>query len=209
MAPLPRTTLLLAALLSHYHQLTHAMASPWSLLPSLRDHSAECVNGARLPALWFISDLVVTFTGEEPKEASFALGSLKANKASSLVTCRYNRVESGFGCTGQGEGGVRNPWGSVAKALVGGGKKMSPLLVELGGKAVVEEKEEEEEEAAKTTEKEMIDAMEEKLCSPSCLRETMPAPESGVVWTNGKKNLQVELRKRRPPSLGRGKPMMW
>lgn len=299
MSPLPGTTLLLAVVLSHYHQFTYA----WPRLPTLRDRSAECVNGAKLPAHWSIADLSVDFSGGEPNQASFTLGSshtMPTKKGNSLVTCRYNKVESGFGCTGQGEGmrvtlearpqvgegknvvvigisepcgggeleavvkgevgvgvdcpaaavgkdrgvcvskgrtvdgvvsvggamdlkrkravpvkvqGVKDPWLSVARGLVGGGrgggKKMSPLLVELGGytkAAAVEEKGVEE---AKASEKDMIDAMEDKLCSPSCLRETMPAPESGVQWTNGKKNLQVELRRRRPPLLGRGKPMMW
>lgn len=285
------------------------MASPWTLLPSLRYHRTECVNGARLPALWSIADLSVELTGEEPKGASFTLGRSQAKKVGLVaVTCRPsgggNAGAPGFACKGQGEGvrvslearprveegknvvvigisepcggreldavvkgevdvsvdcpeslgsvagpgrergvcvskgggvdgtvsvegardlrrkravpvkvrGLKDPWLSVARGLVGGGKgggkKMSPLLVELGGntKPVVEEKGVEE---AMTSEKDMIDAMEDKLCSPSCLRETMPAPESGVQWTNGKKNLQVELRRRRPPSLGRGKPMMW
>lgn len=305
MSPLPRTTLLLAALFSHHHFLASAMASPWTLLPIPGTHNSECVNGARLQALWSIADLSIDLTaGGEPNEASFTLGRSQAKRASSLVTCRYNRAESGFQCTGQREGvrvslrvrqpvgedkvgvvvgisepwvscggrglevevkgevevgvdcqgslagtekgrgvcvskgrtidglvsvegasdlrrkravpvkarGVKDPWLSMARGLVsggkGGGKKMSPLLVELGGntKPVVGEKGVEED---KVSEKDMIDAMEDKLCSPSCLHETMPAPESGVQWTNGKKDLQVELRRRRPPSLGRGKPMMW
>lgn len=300
MSPLPRTILLLAALFSHHYHFANAMASPWTLLPIPGTHNSECVNGARLQALWSVSDFSVEFTGEEPNEASFTLGRLQ-RKVPSLVTCRYNTAVSDFECTGQREGvrvslrvrqqagengvavvvgisepwascggrglevevkgevevgvlcpaavgkdrgvcvskgrtidgivsvgeardlrrkravpvkarGVKNPWLSMARGLVGGGegggKKMSPLLVELGGntKPVVKEKGVEE---TMTSEKDMIDAMEDKLCSPSCLRETMPAPESGVQWTNGKKNLQVELRRRRPPSLGRRKPMMW
>ncbi|KAK1751028.1 hypothetical protein QBC47DRAFT_392100 [Echria macrotheca] len=44
-----------------------------------------------------------------------------------------------------------------------------------------------EEDDGTISEKKMIDELEHKLCSPSCLREAIPGPESGRQWTNGKK----------------------
>jgi len=57
------------------------------------------------------------------------------------------------------------------------------------------------------SEKTLIDELEHRLCSPSCLRETTPGPESGREWTDSGSRRRIKIReemeKRNNEKMGR------
>lgn len=66
------------------------------------------------------------------------------------------------------------------------------------GKIEDKEKMEKKEDQEPPSEKKLIDELEHRLCSPSCLREATPGPESGRAWTNGRRQTNPVM----PPGHG-------